>query len=213
MKPGAIAALLAESDHAFDGIEIYLNLRKSQRHHLNLMTEHSTVCEFKSYEAIVSAWFPHRRALYEHRIRRRKMLLRMRLELETQIQRYCIEAKHLSGESTAAMTAYVTESGYLRLSPGLLTGINILSDEELERRFFDGDYKYLFGVKDSKRSKEAIAARAELIADLTRQLTKHVDEIFPGAGEWLAELDALRGIIEDGRATGWKYKDSTKYTL
>ncbi len=213
MKPGAIDALLAESDHAFDGIEIYLNLRKSQKHNLNLMTEHNTVREFKSYESIVAAWFPHRRALYEHRLRRRRQLLRLQLEYEKQCLRYCVEAKRLAGESDEAMIEYVAANGYLRLKPSLLVGINIMSDDELERQFYNGDYNYLFKINDKKRSSQYIAKRHALIADIEKQLAEHIKELFPGATEWLAELEALREIIEDGRATGWKYKDAKKYTF
>jgi len=213
MKPGAIAALLENSIYPFDGIEMYLNLRKSQTHNLNLMTEHKTVREFRSYESVVAAWYPHRRALYEHRLRRRRQLLLLRLELETQKLRYIEESKNLARESIAAMTQYVLDNNYPKLSPGLLTGIHIMSDDELDRKFHDGDFNYLFKLNDYKKSAEGVAKIKESIADITRKLSARVNEIFPGANEWLAELDALRAIIELGRKTKWKYEDAKKYTF
>lgn len=213
MKPGAIEELSKLDDSNFTGIEKYFNLRKSQKHNLNLMTEHNTVREFNSYERIISEWFPHRRALYAHRMRRRKQTLQLRLELEEQTLRYITTARDLTGESIEVMTSYATAEGYPRLKPSLLVGINIMTDDELERQFYDGDFNYLFKINGLKRSSGAIADRRAVIADIKAKLVEVVKEPFPGAIEWLAELEKLRGIIIEGRSTEWKYKDATKYTF
>jgi len=213
MKPGAIAALGEMDDESFTGIEKYLNLRKSQKHNLNLMTENNTVREFNSYERIIAEWFPHRRALYAHRMRRRRQILLLRLELEQQTLRYITTARDLTGESIEIMTSYVIAENYPRLKPSLLVGINIISDDDLDRQFHDGDFNYLFKINGLKRSSGAIADRRAVIADIQAKLAAALKESFPGATEWLSELEKLREIVIEGRATDWKYKDAGKYTF
>jgi hypothetical protein len=219
MHPGAIAALEELDNEIFTGIERYLNIAKSQANHLNLMTEDMCVREFTSYVGILLAWYPHRKSLYAARMSRRRLLLTLRIELETAILKYIAEypANNLSGATQNTMTQNVVSRGFIKLKPSILTGWQIMSDEKLVAEFHNGGFEYLFGLTDFKKSSESFAKRQaklmQLHADLVAHDKKVAADIFPGAGEWLAELEALREVIIAGRATQWKFGDVDKYQL
>jgi hypothetical protein len=225
MAPGALAKITDMATAFFDGVEVYLGLYTKMDRHLNFMTEDMTVREFKSYEEICRAWFPHRRQAYINRIERRFLRLRCEIELLQYQLRYIETSKNINLEEEQNVIDLVNRDGYPPLAQGMLRSKQFMSNIEFDNKFhyrgvknanMSAGYEYIFGITDRDRFAKNYAARkaklAKLCAELADLEAKTAKDSFPGCAEWLAELDKLADVIVRGQKTTWEFDRAGKYT-
>lgn len=226
LAPGALAKISQMATGFFTGVEVYLGLYTKMDNFLNFMTEDMTVREFKSYEDICRAWFPHRRQAYIDRIERRLLRLRCNIELLQYQVRYIEVSKGISLKKEKDVLDIVNRDGYPPLAEEMLSSKQFMPNAEFNEKFHcrgpyaksnTVGYNYLFGITERDKFEENYAKRKDKMAKLQAELTEleaqAAKDTFPGCADWLAELDKLADIVARGRQTMWKFDRKNKYSF
>lgn len=220
LQPGAIKLLEDMGNVEIDGIQEYFTLYSAMHSRLNLMRSSNQVAIFNSYEDIVRDWFPVRKELYRKRIERRRILLMLKIKSYENIIRYIREsnAYQMSKRTSADQVRLLAAEKYDKMNTARISSPKFTPNEDLEQVVLRGpkaNYSYLLAISDSKKSEEALNERMEELEALRKELAALNNEQgrFPGATEWVAELDKLERVIKEGQRTAWLFKDYAKYKL
>ncbi len=219
LAPGALEKIYSMDMKFFDGVEVYLGLYTKMDRHLNFMTEEMTVREFKTYEEVCLAWFPHRRLAYINRVERRILRLRCEIELLGYQLRYIEETVGVNLKKQQDVIDIVRRGGYPPLAHGMLGSKQFMTNAEFDKKFHstNAGHEYLFGLTDRDKFEENYTKRkdkmAKLQAELDDVLAKTAKDSFPGCAEWLAELDRLADVIVRGHKTAWRFDRVNKYSF
>lgn len=218
LKPGAYDAITADDsgygNEVFDPFEEYFELKEVIYHHINLVNEHYEVVEYASYEDVFNDWFDFRKKLYTVRVDREIILIKLRILMLKNIQRFSI--KHDSynitkNTSEEAACAIFKEHEYVLFNHSTLespqfTDINMLEKMILEEKH-GASYDYLLRLAYRDLTEEAYNKRVNKITELEERLKYLLDDdsMFKGAKIWLLELDELEESITQGIKTNWRY--------
>jgi DNA topoisomerase-2 len=199
-------------DANFDPIEHWAGLYERMDDQINLMVGDQVV-EFDSYEKVVDAWFPLRKAMYEQRITRQIILCRLRIKYLTNVIRFSDE--HSSYKIGPAMSreqidTVLEENEYVKFNHTLLTSPKFTPTKDLERLILDGKYDYLVDMRYRDLLKAACDTRKVKLKEENALLKRlraddGSDGLFAGSKTWLAELDVLEETITKGISTMWTY--------
>ena len=218
LREGAFEQIAAGfGDASIDPVEDALMLRASLRPHLNYYSAQGGVLEFgECYLAAVLYWAPLRRALYETRLTREKIVTELRILEETEVLRYIgiaaeLDLAHVRDDEVAAAT--LRGRGFPPLDRGLLHRPEHTPNAELAALVTGGpgaDYDYLLNLRERDLVQAAAAKRQKALdglrADLVRVSAQLAERPVAGASVWLDELAEFRRVVARGVSTGWKFK-------
>lgn len=220
LKKGAIDLiknkyqLLTKSNEAFiDPIESFLGLKNSLNSNLNAINYDGSVIEFKKYNEMVDNWFSIRKNLYEKRINREIILLKLMILYLKNIIRY------MDNESTYNFTTKteldtmketLEKEKYDKINEVLLKSPKYTPIDELEKQILYSNaasYTYLLSLNSIDKSANNSRKRKELLKEKEKRLNEIEKQCkmdtFPGASIWLNEINKLENILENGFATNW----------
>jgi DNA topoisomerase-2 len=192
----------------FDGPTELLSLRTALKHNLNMMGPRDEALEFKDYDEVILAWFPHRKAGYIERITRKKILLKLRIFHLTEKIRWLKGPIDMTGKTIEEMKALIVAAGYAKIAHGLLRSPKFIRTAKLEHAILHGpkaNHDYILEVKEYEKARAHIADQEELLAELKDELAIEHPGRFPGAAEWLEELAELREVVTAGFKCGWNF--------
>ncbi|QJX71161.1 hypothetical protein F-liban_413 [Faustovirus] len=204
-----------------DGIEQYLELRSRLYENLNFMGVNGEVVCMETPEQAIKYWFPHRRNLYTLRTERKCILLELKIMQLEQKQKYINSGISILDMEDDQIDQLLSNQGYLKIYKKIIDCPDFIPNQALRDSTFKhkkAGYKYLIdGVNDRSRTRKGKDALVAEISKLKSELREYEEEItrdiFPGAKEWLNELDELEEIIKLGRATNWTYDKNNKFTF
>jgi DNA topoisomerase-2 len=214
LKPNEYEKILGKFGSTdFDAIEEFLGLRVPLHSNINCIGADDTVLEFTRYEEIVDTWFTERKQLYELRIRRQIILLRLYITYLQNIIRF-MDNDTKYGFTTKTeldvMKATLEGEQYARINESLLKSPKFTPTDELETLILHASgatYNYLLSLShidksagNSKKRKELLRAKETELANLEKSIKK---DQFIGASIWLKELDQLEAIINEGFRSNW----------
>ena len=113
------------------------------------------------------------------------------------------------------------QQGYPKLYKKIIDCADFITNDKIRENALNhkkASYKYLIdGVNDRARTRAGKLALAAEIAKLKHELDEYKQsigtDIFPGAREWLHELNELEKVIKIGRATNWTYDKGGKFSF
>jgi DNA topoisomerase-2 len=214
LREGEYAKILEKYGNAdFDPIEDFLGLRAALNSNINCIGADESVYEFQKYEEVVDAWFVERKRLYELRIQRQIILLKLYIKYLQNIIRFMNKEatyKWTTNTTLDVMRATLEEAKYDKINEGLLKSPKYTLTTELEKLILHSSgatYTYLLSLSNidksatnSKRRKEQLADKQKQLAELEASITR---DTFVGASIWLQELDVLEKIIDCGLRSQW----------
>jgi DNA topoisomerase-2 len=214
LRPGEYENITQKYGNAeFDPIEDFLGLRSALNSNINCIGADDTVQEFTKYEEVVDAWFIERKQLYELRIRRQIIILKLYIKYLENIIRFMDKEatyKWTTKTDIDIMRMKLSEEKYDRINESLLRAPKYTPTDELEHLilFANGaTYHYLLSLSNidksagnSKKRKELLEAKKLELIQLEQSIKK---DKFIGASVWLAELDELETIIRRGTKCQW----------
>lgn len=213
LEEGAIAQIEAEDsgygNEHIDALTGYLGMAQQMQSALNMIKMDGSICEFSTYDDVMNYWFPLRRDLYKMRLERAQLLCKLR------IMRYENELRFIEMDATgeicidklasAARTTILERAEFTKFNLERLEHPLFLKLAELEHEILLGDasYTYIDRITKGDASEEGIARiRAKL------QAQRDELERLEGAtwqSIWLAELDQLCRIVQNGMKTNWTF--------
>jgi DNA topoisomerase-2 len=214
LKPGEYEKILSKYGNAdFDAVTDFLGLRTPLNSNINCIGADDTVLEFTQYEEVVNYWFGERKRLYQLRVDRQVILLKLYIKYLKNIIKF-MDNDASYGFTTKTdldtMKQTLEREGYDRINEGLLKSPKFTPTCQLQDLILNSGaatYTYLLSLShidksagNSKKRKDALKAKEVELADLTKSIKS---DSFPGASIWLRELDLLEKVIKEGSLTNW----------
>jgi DNA topoisomerase II len=214
LKPGEYEKILKKyGDEHFDPIEDYLGLKVPLNSNINCINTDDVVLELNHYEEVVDIWFAERKRLYGIRIRREMILLEIYIKYLENIIRFQDHEGEF-GWSTKTdvekMNADLEKKKFIKIDEELMRSPKFTPIDELEQKILGSEkstYRYLLSLnnldkssKNSEKKKKTLAERKKELNDL---IEANKRDAFPGASQWLKEIDELEKIIRTGFETNW----------
>jgi DNA topoisomerase-2 len=212
LKPGAYEQICDKYGTTdIDPLEDYLGLKQNMAHELNMISKDGTVIEFANYSEVLEHWFPVRKELYINRLERQRLLLEFEIIFHEQVQRYIDMEKKgdvdLNDISPEDQIAQLEDHKFVKLNDVLLFAPKFTKTHELRSLIFESSkstYSYIIDkITKGMSSTKAIAIRKEKIAALKEELEKLMTSTYKDI--WLAELEQLEKIVEEGIRTKWMF--------
>ena len=214
LKSGEYEKILTKYGNIdFDPIEDFLGLRIRLNSNINCIGADDSVLEFKCYEDVVNTWFIERKNLYELRIQRQLILLKLQiLYLENIIRFMDNETKYGFTTKTELdkMKEILESEKYNKINETLLKSPKFTPTMELETLILyssGATYNYLLSLSNidksagnSKKRKEQLQSKKQELSELKKSIKV---DMFPGATIWLNELEYLEKVINEGFKTNW----------
>jgi DNA topoisomerase-2 len=218
-----------------DPVIIALGLRARMSDNINFMAPDSSVITFRTYEEVLTYWFPWRRDFYAKRITRELGLLDMQILRLRNICRYISEVRegHFSianKQSDEEASSVLSQMGFDKLNVAILSSPNLKYTSDIVAAVTGTteetapllSHAYLLDLRERdmtmasfnryKKSLDSYMAERQRLDQDAR-----IDDImgypFVGARIWMHELDELARAIEWGRKTHWKYDEDGMYTF
>jgi hypothetical protein len=184
-----------------------------------MINREGQVQTFNSYEQIFDDWFIYRKAMYEKRLGRELILLRIRIELLVNKERY--SAEHMKYKISKEMTEEeaierIKKAKYTAINESKLNAPRHTAVDQLERAILgeSASFDYLLNMRDRDKTSQSSAKRLAEIEECRRLIEAIEDpsQQFIGAAVWLAELAELESAIDRGRDTKWLYAEADEPT-
>lgn len=202
----------------FDCFEEYFELKEAIIDHINLINENHEVVEYASYESVFDDWFVLRKRLYAVRIERESVINTLLILMLKEMQRFCREHdEYAIGNKTSETKAIeiIRKNKYKPYNKPLLENPKYITVDELKLHSVDekfgASYNYLLDMSYRDLTENAYSKRAIRIDNLEKRQIKLLDQqddLFPGAGMWLEELDELEAVVCDGIDSDWFYGEN-----
>lgn len=216
-----------------DPVIVALGLRMKMSDNINFMAPDSSVITFRSYEEVLTYWFPWRRDFYEKRIARELGLLDMHILRLRNICRYISEVRDgkfsvANKQSDDDASSALTDMGFAKLNVAILSSPNLKYTSDVVAAVTKGhdgtqvSHAYLLDLRErdiTMASFDKYKKSLDTYITESEKLKKDacIDEVmgfpFVGARIWLRELDELARAIEWGRKTHWKYDEDGAYSF
>jgi hypothetical protein len=156
------------------------------------------------------------RKMYEESAARQRALACLRKDMYANILRYIRERLQMGTKTVAQMNTILAESLYLRFNKAHLEKPGPVPNDGLRDHVLatDATYMYLLQLSDFKKSDESIARYQALHDDVVACIAKLDLEnspafgAFPGAYQWLSDLDEFEACFHEGMRTAWKFKQT-----
>jgi DNA topoisomerase-2 len=197
----------AFGDPSIDPIEDALMLRTSLRPHLNYYGARGDVLEFgECYLAAVLYWAPLRRAAYEARLTREKIVTELRIVEESEVIRYIgiaaeLDLASVDDDDTAA--AILRGRGFPPLHKGLLHRPEYTPNDRLRELVTGGpgaDHSYILDLKERDLVRSAVTRRQKVLdglrADLATVDAQLAERPVAGASVWRSEIAAFLKMVQ-----------------
>jgi hypothetical protein len=220
LKPGSIAYLESLDAGGEDPIIEYFKLRSFVSHEVNCMNplRENVVCYGSDYIQAVRDWFVVRKHHYELRVARQQLLLEMRILKLEQVIAYIEYSSRASMSKLpkAKMISLLESSKYVRIATQALKSPKEYPTDQLRQAILDSpksSYDYLLTMGDVDKSRESLEKHTVKLGQFRAELASLVSrkEDFPGATQWLAELDRLEEHIIRESARGWLAPSAEEY--
>jgi DNA topoisomerase-2 len=203
-------------------LEHYFGLYSKIHDHINLINNKYEVIEYATYEDVFMDWYEYRRACYEKRIERERIIAELEIRLIESMQRFnkLHDTYHITKNTTPeeAERIFVREK-YVKYNAKKIRNPLYIPTELLEHyatSVEDGaGYDYLMDLSYNELTTKGYNKREERLKqlrDYIEYLKPTKEEKFIGARIWLDELDQLEKAIETGKATQWYYGEAN-YTF
>jgi DNA topoisomerase-2 len=217
LKPGAVELIEELGDYPFtSGVEEYFGLRSRMCDHLNFMGADGGVKSLTRYEEVFDTWFPVRATHYAKRIERQMCLARCNILYYDNLIRFITSDLRLSKCKISTMKEMLATEKYDKFSSVLKKPL-YTPNHELEAAILDGTYDYILKLTEYSKSEESLQEYAEKRSKYQVELDLLQSELttdrFPGATQWMRELDELSTTIKEGMKTAWKFGEHDMYVL
>jgi DNA topoisomerase II len=199
-----------------DPIEDYLELTQQMMPHINMFDDRGCIREFANYEEVMTCWFPIRRRLYELRIERRLILLRLLIKYyENELRFIYMDASkeiNIDRNFDEAQRVETLEShGFAKFNKTRLLSPDLTPNDKLESAILgDGaSYGYIDAITIGMKSKKSVAALEERLIKLRAEL----DELGKLTWQilWERDLVELEAVVAEGVRTKWMFGDKVKH--
>lgn len=202
LKPN-ISELILEKygNNIIDPFEEFLNLRTSLKPNLNYYSCKGGILEFGNiYIADILYWAPIRKQLYNDRLIRKEIVLRITILKEDSIIRYITESNTLNISSMNDDTSAINllqKNKYPKINLSLLTSPMYVSNDKLEYLLLneDANYDYILDLRERDLTKFALATKKISRDKHNTERTKILEYLnetpFAGASLWRQEIDNL----------------------
>ena len=200
------------------GVEKAMKLCIKVCSHINMITADGTIKEYKSYSTIVNEWFIERKKLYEERVMRMTILLKLQIRYVENIIRFTVEQDSYGITNKTPESKFIEilrQNKYDAFNKSLLFNPEYTPIKELEALILnhkDASYEYIVNLTYRQLLEEACQKRSDELIDLKQKLEEALSDClvdekkFIGQKTWLKELDVLEKIIDHGVTKGWAYK-------
>lgn len=230
-KQKTVKTMVGSWHHLGDPIQRFFGLVMPMNKSLNMIGTDGAVKEFKTYEDVLRAWYPIRRAMWQHVIYRRCVLMSIEIRYLREKLRFCHEFDKLGLDDKRLTIDKMNERmANANVSPPFDRVDNALyrepgfadknPTEKLEELTFNSpkaEYNYLLNMNTLDRSIEGQKKLENKINEVSAELKMLTDEAktdqFWGASEWLRQLDVFLDVYQKGVACKWdtKTKKSVDY--
>ncbi|QKE50534.1 DNA topoisomerase 2 [Faustovirus] len=218
---GALELLEKKYGDLTEGIEQYFELRTRLYENLNFMGVNGEVLCFETPEQAIKYWYPYRRELYISRTERKCIMMELKIKQLENKRNYINSNISILDMEDQDIDKLLQERGFIKIYKKVLDCPDFIPNDKIVDTVLNhkkASYKYLIdGVNDRARTRVGRTALDNEIAKLQRELIDYKEsiarDIFPGAREWLHELDQLEHIITIGRETNWTYDRGNKFTF
>lgn len=224
LVPGAIELIKAKYGNAnFDAIEEFFGLKASINHFITMVREDRTVREFKTYEEVFTEWFHRRKELYEGRMKRQALILKLKILNLENVIRFVqeFEGINMTKKAEAEMITLAKASHFIMFNATKLDNPGFIPTKDLEKEIIGGSmpaitkdptkgydsilesgitFDYLFNIRVRDFSDEATKKRQERLTALKKELTEIIKDNKPflGAKTWLKEISEFVDVYEKG---------------
>jgi hypothetical protein len=214
LKPGEYEKILSKYGNSdFDAVTDFLGLRTPLNSNINCIGADDTVLEFTQYEEVVNYWFGERKRLYQLRVDRQVILLKLYIKYLKNIIKF-MDNDASYGFTTKTdldtMKQTLEREGYDRINESLLKSPKFTPTCQLQDLILNSGaatYTYLLSLShidksagNSKKRKDTLKTKEAELAELTKSIKS---DSFPGASIWLRELNHLEKVIKEGFQTNW----------
>lgn len=208
-------------------LDSFLDLKKSHKSLLNMITIDNDVRLFTDYQDVINYWFDIRKDVYIKRVERQMIIYELRIELlENHIEfitKYDFETKRSKSE----MIKEIKRLGIKPFNKSLIENpkgtlakdLRRLCTADSENDELNISYDYILNMRliDAHTSEKVDAMKTNFIKlklEFINYKAKANAGKFRGSMIWLEELDTARLIIKNGVDTWWEeYYDPKKSTI
>jgi len=211
------ASTSTESGPKDDPVIDFLNLSLAMTPALNLIAPDKGILEFARYDQILLRWFWVRKTLYEKRIARELVLLRLRATYLENIIRFSKEHERYKITSRVArekVDRILAEEKYDRFHHTLLESPKYFDVEYLRQNVLNAEnssFDYLMNLRYSDLIANACAKREEQHRQLLLEI-KELEEdlapksLFTGQKTWTKEVLHAAEVVREGVKNKWGIK-------
>lgn len=188
-----------------------------------MVREDRTVREFKTYEEVFTEWFHRRKELYEGRMKRQALILKLKILNLENVIRFVqeFEGINMTKKAEAEMITLAKASHFIMFNATKLDNPGFIPTKDLEKEIIGGSmpaitkdptkgydsilesgitFDYLFNIRVRDFSDEATKKRQERLTALKKELTEIIKDNKPflGAKTWLKEISEFVDVYEKG---------------
>lgn len=199
--------------YSLDYIEYNFNIYILLSHCINVFMPDETIKSYNNYDEILRDWFAVRKQGYLDRIIRLKIILRYKIILFKNMIRFVEnhEKYNISKKNDDIANKILTDNKYDMLNKSLIDSPGIITNEELETALNNNvSYSYLLNLSYSKMNDKQYEHYKELLAKAENELKLYsTKDIYKKI--WLAEIDNVNNVIQDGLLNGFYSEKHRKF--
>ena len=213
LSPGGYDAIMNNEslgNNEIDPIEDYFGIKQQMLMGLNMTTAEKCVKEFKSYEEVISYWYPFRKNLYIQRLDRMRLLNEMKIDYWKNILRFINEdaskAINIDKNFSDERRAEILEAArYTKFNETVLFSPRYAKVEDLKRLVYNinADYNYIDKITIKDKSQSGITKIEERIKALDADATRLSNSKWQNI--WLEEIAKVEKALEKGIETSWLF--------
>lgn len=217
LAPGTIARVAEEHASEHRGLIALLRLRAPMQSYINMMEVDGSVGEYVRYIDVLNTWYPYRRNMYIARVQRQTVMYELQIAYYENIVRYIGESASLdiSRKPLAYIIERLRDAGFVRYYSDIVKNPGFTPTDQIRALATESDkatYDYLIDLSDRNKSAESLKRYEETLGKLRDAYAAHVRDCtagaFPGAVQWIRELDELMTIYAEGCLTEWHFGES-----
>jgi DNA topoisomerase-2 len=204
-----IRSVSTEIDPVVKAFKIYTKVN----HCINVYSEDDTVLEYSNYEEIMTKWFVIRKKCYMTRIEREIIILEHKLIVgENYIRFIENHVNHgLSSMTSKKAIAALESLGYAKLNKGVIDNAGRIPNEELPGEIKKGaSFDYLLNLSYKQLNIDHKGKLLKRINEIKENL-KVLKETDSYKKIWMAELAALKPVLENGFSNGFYKEDDSLF--
>lgn len=206
--------------NTFDGIENYLDLKKSLTPNINYFGVNNEVLMYDCYEKVYGEWYPLRRQCYIDRVERIILEYEVTIQMHENIIRYLKDYHDLGfrDKDVPEIREILIGKKFDKIHTAIIKNSKGITNAEYKNKVLHGpkaSHDYLLNLNGFDLAVSGIVKYEKKLAKLNQELVEYkahaTSGMFYGQKLWLEELNKLEKVIADGRRTQWKFKNAGKY--